>query len=104
MISDKGKALRSLISEFSEEWWCAGWMEDIEYLVWYLGDAEPINNKMDQAKRIVDLGKEWGIWVRWNDELEFMKGYCVEEIPMDKWLKLYEDYQRVYKRYFGRKA
>jgi hypothetical protein len=42
--------------------------------------------------------------VRWNDELDFIEDYCVEEIPMGKWIELYESYQKVYKRYFERKA
>lgn len=90
MISDKAKILRTLISDFSEEWWFASWLSGIEHSVWCLGNKKSTNSKQEQAKRIVDLGKEWGIWVYWNDELVFKEGYCVEELSLDEWLRLHD--------------
>ena len=90
MLSDNGKVLSNLISEFSQKYWAAGWLEDVEYIVWQAGtDRKGIPGLANNmaAIRMVELGKEFGIWVVWRDFASEP-----EEVPLEEWERIYERY------------
>jgi hypothetical protein len=97
--TEKGRIIEQLISDFSEDWWCAGWLENIEHTVWMLGNGHgELERQKEEAKRIVDLGKEWDVWVRWNDDLPDEFGeWPIEEVSLSEWIKYHNDVMGVEK-------
>ena len=90
MLSDNGKVLSNLISEFSQKYWAAGWLEDVEYIIWQAGtDHKGIPGLANNtaAIHIVKLGREFGIWVMWLDVASE-----IEEVSLEEWERLYERY------------
>lgn len=102
-ISDwKQRALYNLMSDISEDCWCAGWMHGNEYALWTLvtdpksKGGEYGGVKVDQ-RHIDDLraiSNEIGGWIRWRDDEEDPSLPCEEWgpvfTPMAEWLAMYE--------------
>jgi len=90
-VADKlpWEKLAKLMSDLSEEAYCAGWMMGLEYALWERVTEGPGEyGFLTIAQEILDvlksLSDECGGWVRWDDK----KGECF--VPMDEWLALYE--------------
>ncbi len=90
--------LKQLLSDLSEEHWCAGWLTDWEFMTWSIllrfeaapHDGEHTGNfKMEPwaIKRLRELADDAGGWIVWSDAAE---GETF--IPMDEWLKRYAAY------------
>lgn len=87
------KQLAELMSDISEQCWCAGWMMGTEFALWevltsphrgrHLGKGEVT---LDQLVKLRALSEEAGGWIYWNDETE------ETFIPMDEWMKQYQKY------------
>lgn len=67
-------ALESLMSDLSEECWCAGWLVDTEYAVWDLmhGDLTswgqgPFGTVEDAVAPIRAVAELAGLWIVWRD-------------------------------------
>jgi hypothetical protein len=100
--------LAGLISEVSEECWCAGWLSDCEHSVWmmvtgvYPSHATTPDGAFDGYKwgmgrvtpqdlaEITRLSAELGAWVR-----PVRRGLCtdIELVPMTEWLALHDTYK-----------
>jgi hypothetical protein len=103
---EKQEEMVSLMSDISEECYCAGWMAGLEFAIWRAlkdGNLWYGQSEMDKEKllRIKELSEETGGWIVWWDE-ENEEGLCIEEwgerfMPMDEWL----DYKRKHHRYYG---
>ena len=96
----KHRALYQLMSDISEEHWCAGWMSDNEYALW----QQVADPKADRHYGIQDgedsnlsdlrsISAEIHGWIRWvdRDEAEAKQlecGPCF--VPMAEWLRIYD--------------
>ncbi len=81
--------LASLVSDISEEAYCSGWPQGIEFEIWQRvveGPAQPIGSARvnpTQLDRLRELSAAIKGWVT------FDVGIGPIRIPMDEWLSLY---------------
>ena len=78
--------LRKLMSEISEEHWCAGWLGSLEYILW---DAVTGKRKdvcsLEEIEQLKYLSEKCGGWIIWDEQVIGEKF-----VPMEEWLRLYE--------------
>jgi hypothetical protein len=94
--ADAARALALLMSETSEECWCAGWLADCEYSLWRMcaNPATPLDWGMSEVEaKDVDemrrLSKECGGWITWDRD----KG--VEWfVPLTEWERVFAEYEQ----------
>ena len=72
-MNDKQQALCDFMGEISEEAWYAGWMEDLEYVLWYAvlhGPADYGRKFLDAQtiSQLKQLSKEAGGWLVFDDD------------------------------------
>ena len=78
--------LVKIMSAISEECWCAGWMHNLEYMLW---DAVTGRRKNlcspEEIEQLKYLSEKCGGWIIWDEQAK-------DEtfIPMQDWLQLYE--------------
>ena len=85
-------ALAALISEISEECWCAGWLIDCEHSLWSMAQEPASDHQWGigtvEAKDLVKLRAlaiRCGGWVTWDED------YVGERwIAQAEWLPLHE--------------
>jgi sodium/hydrogen exchanger family protein len=85
-------SLRRLMSDVSEDYYCAGWLTGLEFTLWKAATEGPIPFGMSaipaltclQLARLAELCSGW--W-RWSDEAK-------EEVfvPMGEWLAIYRQH------------
>jgi hypothetical protein len=97
----KQRALANLMSEISEDCYCAGWMHGLEFALWAIATGDRKNRKYGQGEvsqqQIDDLmaiSAEIGGWIRWADD-ESDPGLSAAEwgevfVPMDEWMRIYK--------------
>lgn len=91
MNEDKINALIDLMSDLSEDIWCAGWLMDCEYVFWeWVQDGK----NLPELKPIKILSDEINGWVHWpNDD----KGHPIGDGPvfvaLDKWQGMYKTWR-----------
>jgi hypothetical protein len=101
----KQKALYDLMSDISEDCYCAGWMMGNEYILWEILTNPSASRNYGQAivtpEKIAilrEISAEIGGWIRWRDEDEIPALTLVEWgpvfCPMAEWLILYEQKMR----------
>ncbi|MGI4884390.1 MAG: hypothetical protein ACRYFR_05460 [Janthinobacterium lividum] len=69
-LNEKQQALSDFMSEISEEAWYAGWMEDLEYVLWYAMLHGPGNygrkfideQTISQLKQLSEEAESWIIF------------------------------------------
>jgi len=71
-------ALARAMSDYSEEMWCAGWLIDLEYILW----ARVLEGEQADIKALADAA---GGWIVWDDPDE---GETF--VPMAEWLEIYK--------------
>lgn len=78
--------LRKLMSEISEEHWCAGWLGGLEYTLWdaVVGKRKDICSS-EEVEQLKYLSGKCGGWIIWDEQA---KGERF--VPIEKWLSLYE--------------
>lgn len=77
--------LPTLMSEISEDCWCAGWLHGTEYALWKMvehgagkwGQGEVTQARVDRLRRLSELA---GGWFAWRD------GDGPEFVPMERWV------------------
>ena len=71
-LNEKQQALGDFMSEISEEAYCASWMEDLEYVLWYAILHGPVS----YGRKVIDeqiiaqlkrLAEETGSWTLFDD-------------------------------------
>jgi hypothetical protein len=74
------------MSAISEEYWCAGWMHNLEYMLWdaVLGKRENFCTP-EQIEQLKYLSGKCGGWIIWDKQA---KGERF--VTMQDWLRLYE--------------
>lgn len=90
---DAATRLRDLMSEISEECWCAGWMGGLEYSLWRVIENGPITyGRSDVSQSEVDelrrLHEKSGGWWFFHDE------HGETFVPRAAWLDMLAEYQR----------
>ncbi len=98
-LTPKQSELYDLMSEISEDCWCAGWLFGNEGSIWtaiVTGDRRYGMGEMAQAdgERCKALADELGGWIVWRDDTTD-DGMPVEDwgpyfLPMAEWLARYE--------------
>jgi hypothetical protein len=81
-------ALAELMSDISEECYCAGWMMGLEYALWDMvlggsrryGQSEASEEQVAEMRR---LSERAGGWVRWQDDVGEVF------VPLDEWVAEY---------------
>lgn len=78
--------LVKLMSAISEEYWCAGWMHNLEYTLWDVvaGRREGICSP-EEIEQLKYLSEKCGGWIIWDEQA---KGERF--VPMQDWLRRYE--------------
>jgi hypothetical protein len=78
--------LVKLMSAISEEYWCAGWMHNLEYMLWDVvgGKREDLCTP-EEIEQLKYLSGRCGGWIIWDEQA---KGERF--VPMQDWLRLYE--------------
>ena len=94
MINDlegEAKELHDLMSDISEDCWCAGWMDDLEYRLWKMcvgGSREYGQDRVSEAQiqLLRELSKRCGGWIIFHD--------ITEEtfVSLREWEELYNEY------------
>jgi hypothetical protein len=87
MINDLNQDERQLaefMSELSERCYCAGWMMDLEYVLWDAVMTGPRNFghgtiTREDISKLIQLSDKINSWICFDDELEEVS------IPFDKW-------------------
>ena len=77
--------------DYSEEYWCAGWLVNLEYELWAFVLREDVHwrkflGRADRT-RLLELANDAGGWYYWRDS----SGETF--IPMEDWLKMYEEHK-----------
>ena len=83
-MNAKQRELYELMSDISEDCFCAGWMGGLEYSIWETlqdGDRRYGMGEMDatQLEQCRELSKELDGWVIWYDDSN------ESELPIDEW-------------------
>ena len=89
MQSDAREQLRELMSEISEDCWCAAWLNGLEYSLWAMvkgadrkfGMDEVRKHEVDELRRLSAECGGWWVWSEANGEEVFA--------PMAEWLGMY---------------
>ncbi len=82
------KALCRLMSDVSEDYWCAGWFSGIEYQIWaelHAYGSRRFNT--DELEAIDALSKETGTWITWADGDASQRA-----VPLDEWKRMFAEY------------
>ena len=92
----KQQALASLMSDISEDSWCAGWMDGLEFRLWQMVQ-DPEDNDYGMAivskediQTLQEISDEISGWIAWSEK-EGKKVF----VPMDEWLEIYNVYCRL---------
>lgn len=81
--------------EYSEDFWCAGWISNLEYDLWAFvcGDTETYGTYLSKYLDDIDrehlqtLANDAGGWYYWSEEEPVGEKF----IAMDNWLEMYEE-------------
>jgi hypothetical protein len=89
-LTEDERGLAELMSEISEKCYSAGWLEDLEYVLWDavisgprdFGHGKITQEEIDELSRISSMTKTWIVF---DDERE------ETAIPLDKWRKQFTE-------------
>jgi hypothetical protein len=74
------------MSGISEDYWCAGWLSGLEYILWDAGTGKRKNVcTSEEIEQLRYLSEKSGGWIIWDEQLKDERF-----VPMDEWLRLYE--------------
>ena len=78
--------LRTLMSWISEERWCAGWLYNLEYMLWdvAIGKRRDVCS-LEEAEQLKYLSEKCGGWIIWDGQEK-----DTTFVPIEEWLRLYE--------------
>ena len=81
-----GGLLRMVMSEISDERWCASWLAGLEYILWEVavGKRNDVCGP-DEIEQLKYLSEKCGGWVVWNNQAIDQKF-----VPIEEWLRLCE--------------
>ena len=88
--------IKDLIEEYSEESLCAGWYQDIEYILWGVinreytfDDDDRLDWLPDEIKEsILKVAKLGDTWATWPDDAD-----TIINVDIETWLGMYEAWE-----------
>ena len=79
--------------DLSQEYWCAGWLSNLEFELWaFVQDEDAHWRKFlgrSDRKWLQQLANDAEGWYYWSDEDPVGEKF----IPMEDWLKMYEEHK-----------
>lgn len=76
------QALRWFMSHLSEENWCAGWLIDLEHVLWdEISNPERISNS--DALRLASMAKACGCWCMFE-----------KTVSLEEWVTIHSDWTK----------
>ena len=100
-LNKQQAALLNLMSDISEEAWCAGWMEGLEYALWHIMLHGPAKYGWEfigeqTIQQLHNLSQEAGCWIVFDDAT------LETAVPLSEWEQMFRsanpnDYLMVYK-------
>ena len=87
-LDEKQRALCDFMSDLSEEAWCAGWMEGLEFELWRAVVEEPFSYgrlelNATHVEHLRQLSEACGGWIVFDD------GQEETFVSMDRWKSIY---------------
>lgn len=86
-LSSDARALATYMSDLSEEFWCAGWMRDLEFMLWSVIEGEEADasltltrNQLATLKSLSNACKGWIVFRRDTQETF---------VSMTEWMQLF---------------
>ena len=81
--------LLRMMEDFSQDYWCAGWLSGLEFTLWDAMTNGPEDSEWEQLeerdlKRMKSLHEQVGGWWIWDDN-EVGNRF----VTTDEWLKIY---------------
>jgi hypothetical protein len=78
--------LTRLMSDISEDRWCAGWLGGLEYMLWdaVVGRRKAVCSS-EEIEQLKYLSEKCRGWIIWDDQAKGEKF-----VPIEDWLRLYE--------------
>lgn len=73
-MKESAASLMSYMSDLSEEAYSTGWMHGLEYALWHAVKSGPesygrLSIDQEEIQRLIDLSKQCGGWMYFDDEL-----------------------------------
>lgn len=92
LLVDRREKLRQLISDLSNEHWCASWLDGCEFELWHFVVNGPgrwglLDITQGQIEELRRLSDEVGGWFTWPDD-DNVHGALF--VPMGEWLAMYQ--------------
>lgn len=89
-------AMGAIVSDISEDTYCAGWMNGIEFALWGVlhGDMEDYAGVTASDPRMVALdvlSRKFDGWVMWDNTVKYR---WTAFVPTDKWVALYAAHRK----------
>lgn len=78
--------LARVMASLSEDYWCAGWLTDLEFQLWEAAvqGSSPSTYPAADLEQLRDLSTRCGGWVTWIDWPPWRR-----YVPLDEWRKQY---------------
>ena len=84
------ETLLRMMEDMSEDYWCAGWLNDLEYSLWTAVITGNVNfgwgmqeRELTRLKHLHEMAGGWWIWVGGEERQRF--------VTTDEWLKIYAE-------------
>lgn len=99
-FNDKQKELYELMSDISEDCYCAGWMIGNESAIYSAMRSGNLNYgissiNQNSLNRVRELSNELNGWIIWFDDMDDeslpSEDWGPRFVTMDEWLKIYSD-------------
>lgn len=79
--------LKELMSKISESTWCAGWLIDLEFVLWKYTQHPPNLLTEAEGKALLWLAEQAGGWWVWIDKLG------PQFVGMNEWWGIYKQWE-----------
>lgn len=93
-LPEQYRKLAYMMSEISEDCWCAGWIAGLEFSLWEMvsrGETREWGQSMitrDELSKLKAESDKIGGWIAWD------KAVGERFLPTDEWIRLFDDHNR----------
>ena len=89
-LSPNARALVDYMSSLSQEAWCAGWLQDLEFMLWSVLVGEKCDGRLaltaSQVEHLSSLSDGCQGWIVIDENTE------EKFVPLPEWLRLFADW------------
>ena len=73
--------LKTEIQHYSEMHWCAGWFQDIEFIIWLFAHRDVDYSMFDKnlCRKLVEIGKRHNVWLYWDSGINEVLPTTIDE-------------------------